>query len=51
MGDPDVREVYYKGYLGELSRLPSAKEEAEMIGKLIGTEPLLRKLFFRTYTL
>ena len=43
VGDPDVRDVYYKGCLGELSRLPSAKEEAEMIGKLIGTEPLLTK--------
>ena len=43
VGDPDVRDVYYKGRLGELSRLPSAKEEAEMIGKLIGAKPLLRK--------
>ena len=43
VGDPDVRDVYYKGCLGELSRLPSAKEEAEMIGKLIRAEPLLRK--------
>ena len=43
VGDPDVRDVYYKGCLGELSRLPSAKEEAEMIGKLIGAKPLLRE--------
>ena len=43
VGDPDVRDVYYKGCFGELSRLPSAKEEAEMIGKLIGARPLLRK--------
>ena len=43
VGDPDVRDVYYKGCFGELSRLPSAKEEAEMIGKLIGAEPLLGK--------
>ena len=43
VGDPDVRDVYYKGRIGELSRLPSAKEEAEMIGKLIGAEPLLGK--------
>ena len=43
VGDPDVRDVYYKGRFGELSRLPSAKEEAEMIGQLIGAEPLLRK--------
>ena len=43
VGDPDVRDVYYKGCFGELSRLPSAKKEAEMIGKLIGARPLLRK--------
>ena len=43
VGDPDVRDVYYKGCFGGLSRLPSAKEEAEMIGKLIGAEPLLGK--------
>ena len=43
VGDPDVRDVYYKGCLGVLSRLPAAKEEAEMIGKLIGAEPLLGK--------
>ena len=43
VGDPDVRDVYYRGCFGELSRLPSAKEEAEMIGQLIGAEPLLRK--------
>ena len=43
VGEPDVRDVYYKGCLGILSRLPSAKEEAEMIGALIGAEPLLGK--------
>ena len=43
VGDPDVRDVYYKGCFGELCRLPSAKEEAEMIAQLIGAEPLLRK--------
>ena len=41
VGEPDVRDVYYKGCLGVLSRLPCAREEAEMIGKLIGAEPLL----------
>ena len=46
VGDPDVRDVYYKGCLGMLSRLPFAKEEGEMIGKLIRAEP-----FFRRYTL
>ena len=43
VGEPDVRDVYYKGYLGILSSLPCAREEAEMIGKLIGAEPLLGK--------
>ena len=43
VGEPDVRDVYYKGCLGVLSRLPSAREEAEMIGTLIGAEPLLGK--------
>ena len=43
VGEPDVRDVYYKGCLGILSCLPCAREEAEMIGKLIGAEPLLGK--------
>ena len=43
VGEPDVRDVYYKGRLGVLCRLPSAREEAEMIGKLIRIEPLLGK--------
>ena len=41
VGEPDVRDVSYKGSLGVLCRLPSAKEEAEMIGELIGAVPLL----------
>ena len=43
VGEPDVRDVYYKGRHRVLSRLPCAREEAEMIGKLIGAEPLLGK--------
>ena len=43
VGEPDVRDVSYKGSLGVLCRLPAAKEEAEMIGKLIGVKPLLGK--------
>ena len=43
VGEPDVRDVCYKGCLGILCRLPCAREEAEMIGKLIGAEPLLGK--------
>ena len=41
VGEPDVRDVSYKGNLGVLCRLPSAKEEAEMIGELIGAVPLV----------
>ena len=41
VGEPDVRDVSYKGSLGVLCRLPSAREEAEMIGELIGAEPFL----------
>ena len=43
VGEPDVRDVYYKGRFGVLSRLPCAREETEMIGKLIGAKPLLGK--------
>ena len=43
VGEPDVRDVSYRGSLGVLCRLPAAKEEAEMIGKLIGVKPLLGK--------
>ena len=43
VGEPDVRDVSYKGRLGVLCRLPAAKEEAEMIAKLIGVKPLLGK--------
>ena len=42
VGEPDVRDVSYKGRLGELCRLPAARKEAEMIAELIGAaEPLL----------
>ena len=43
VGEPDVRDVSYTGSLGVLCRLPAAKEEAEMIGKLTGVKPLLGK--------
>ena len=43
VGDPDVRVVYYNGCLTKVPCLPFAKEEAEMIGKLIGAKPLLGK--------
>ena len=43
VGDPDVGEVLYNGILRWISRLPFASEEAKMIGKLFGTEPLVGK--------
>ena len=43
VGDPHVGEVLYKGILQQVSRLPIALKEAEMIGKLFGTQPLLGK--------
>ncbi|XP_073232610.1 tetratricopeptide repeat protein 28-like [Porites lutea] len=43
VGNPKVGEVLYKGDLQQISRLPSAKKEAKMIGKLCGTQPLLGK--------
>ena len=43
VGDPKVGEVLYKGNLQQVSRLPFASEEAEMVGGLLGTKPLLGK--------
>ena len=43
VGDPYVSEVLYSGILRQISRLPFASEEAKMIGKLFGTEPLVGK--------
>ena len=41
VGDPEVGEVFYKGHVQKLSPLPSARKEAEMIGRLLGAQPLL----------
>ncbi|KAL9986896.1 hypothetical protein ACROYT_G001105, partial [Oculina patagonica] len=41
VGDPKVGQVLYNGRLEGLSRLPCAGEEAEMIGRMLGVEPLL----------
>ena len=41
VGDPQVGEVLYKGNIWNLLRLPSAEKEAKMIGRLVGTQPLL----------
>ena len=41
VGDPKVGKVFYKGRLESISPLPCAREEAEMIGQLLGAHPLL----------
>ena len=41
VGNPDVGEVIFKGRLTPISRLPCAEEEAEMVGRKLGVEPLL----------
>ena len=43
MGEPDVGEVLYKGRKERLSPFPCARREAEMIGRLLGVQPLLGK--------
>ena len=41
VGDPKVGTVRYKGNKTKISRLPCAGKEAEMIGRLLGVQPLL----------
>ena len=41
VGNPDVGEVIFKGRRMSISRLPCAEEEAKMVGKKLGVEPLL----------
>ena len=43
IGEPEVSDVYYQGKLLKLCSLPWARMEAEMIGQLLGVEPLLGK--------
>ena len=43
VGEPDVSDVYYQGKLLQLNSLPWARKEAEMIGRLLGVQPLLGK--------
>ena len=43
VGEPDVSEVLYKGRKEKLCPLPCARREAEMIGRLLGVQPLLGK--------
>ena len=41
VGNPDVGDVIFKGRLTSISRLPCAEEEAKMVGRKLGVEPLL----------
>ena len=41
VGDPVVGEVIYKGRRRNISPLPCARKEAEMIGTLLGVTPLI----------
>ena len=41
MGEPKVDQVFYKGQIQKLCPLPAARKEAEMIGRLLGAQPLL----------
>ena len=43
VGNPDVGRVRYNGRLKDISRLPCAESEANMIGGKLGVEPLLGK--------
>ncbi|XP_027055700.1 tetratricopeptide repeat protein 28-like, partial [Pocillopora damicornis] len=42
VGDPYLEEVLYKGR--KLGELPYAKKEVEMIGRILGTAPLIGKM-------
>ena len=41
VGDPQVGRVIYKGRPDSLKPLPCARKEAEMIGRLLGIQPML----------
>ena len=43
MADPEVGQVFYKGVYRNVSPLPCAGKEAEMIGRLLGVQPLLAR--------
>ena len=43
VGDPEVGSVLFKESIEIVSRLPSASEEVEIIGKLLGFQPLRGK--------
>ena len=41
VGEPAVSQVHYKGYVEKFCQLPWARKETEMIGRLLGAQPLL----------
>ena len=41
VGDPNVGTVYYKGKAMSWSKLPCARNQAVMIGQMLGVQPLL----------
>ena len=41
VGDPEIGQEFYKGIYRNVSRLPCAGKEAEMIGRLLGVQPLI----------
>ena len=41
VGDPKVGEVLYKGSPLDITALPCARKEVEMVGRLLGVQPLL----------
>ena len=43
VGDPEVGEVLWKGCRKTISPLPCARKEAEMVGRLLGVQPLVGK--------
>ena len=43
VGDPEVGRVHYKDCIQNISPLPCARREAEMIGRILNVQPLLGK--------
>ena len=41
VGDPNVGEVLYQGRLTNITPLPCGRTEAEMVGRLLGVQPLI----------
>ena len=41
VGDPEAGKVLYKGKPMDITPLPCARKEAEMVGRLLGVQPLL----------